>query len=99
MGAAPLVLLVFLGLDALRYAVLGPSPFERSIEIDVLYIADFNRLIAWAAAAILTVLLSLGNAHATTATKRWLWKIEVAALPILLALAHWHGGAVLALLR
>src|SRR5258705_15142 len=65
-GAAPLVLLVFLGLDGLRYAVLGPSPFERSIEIDVLYIADFNRLIAGAAAAILTVLLSLGNAHATT---------------------------------
>jgi hypothetical protein len=98
-GAVPLVLVILLGLDGLRYALLGPSPRERSIEIDVLIVAALNRFAAWMAAGCLAFLLWLASPHATNTTKRRLWQLQVAALVILLASAHWHGGAVLMLPR
>jgi len=98
-GAAPLALLVVLGVDAVRYAVFGPTPFERSIEIDVAYGASFAQLLAWVAAVLLAVLFLLSKAHATTVTKLIIWRFQLAAVVVLLALAHWHGRAVIGLLR
>jgi hypothetical protein len=46
-GALPLAFLLLGALDAVRYAVAGPTPFERSINIDVLYAAGFLRLASW----------------------------------------------------
>ena len=98
-GAAPLALLVCLGADAIRYAVFGPTAHERSIEIDVIYGASFAQLFAWVAALLLALLLFLSRAHATTLRKMRLWRFQIAAVVVLLALAHWHGSAVIRLPR
>jgi hypothetical protein len=98
-GALPLALLLLGALDALRYAVAGPTPFERSIDVDILYATAFARLASWLAAGILAVLLYLSKAHASTTVKRRLWAGLLALIPVLLALVHWHTGAVEALLR
>ena len=98
-AAAPLALLVILGADAIRYALLGPTAHERSIEIDVIYGASFAQLFAWIAAVLLAVLFFLSKAHATTVTKLRIWRFQIAAVVVLLALAHWYCGAVIGLPR
>jgi hypothetical protein len=98
-GALPFALLLLGGLDAVRYAVAGPSALERSIEIDVLYSAGFAELAAWVSSAVLAILLCLSKPHATTPSKRWAWGTLIVLVPVLLALVHWHSGAVLGLLR
>ena len=56
-GALPLAFLVLAALDALRYAVAGPTGFERSSDVDILYATAFARLASWLAAGILAILL------------------------------------------
>jgi hypothetical protein len=98
-GALPFALLLLGGLDAVRYAVAGPSLLERSIEVDVLYAAGFAELAAWVSSAILAILSCLSKPHATTKAKRWAWRTLIVLLPVLLASVHWHRGAVFELPR
>ena len=70
-AGVPLAVLLVAGLDAARFAIAGPSPLERSIEIDVFYSAGFSGLTSWASSVMVAILLYLSTAHATTTAKRW----------------------------
>jgi hypothetical protein len=98
-GAVPFAVLLIAGLSGVRFAMAGASPFERSIEIDVLYVAGFSRLLSWGASVLLAILLCLSKTHATTTAKRWTWNTQVALVAVLLSVAHLHTSAVLALPR